>query len=283
MNVRSFVILAAAAAAVAAGLYHWKAIRAQSRMEADRSRVLADATEMRRLYAETSRQVVAARSELQGLIADRMKRPAPAPSTGFSAPSTGATLASPTKSAAIAADPELRRLQVQAFVSDQRLRFAALLKRLGFTPEQVQQFDGIHGAYQQLMLDDAQTEVARQQARQARDAQLRELFGPAFDQWADANRNQPARAIVAQIVQQTFQSSGALTTAQADELTRIVGQHRIPPSKETGPGQTRYDWDQIITDAHSILADRQREDFIAAIEFRRASEKMSAMAAKKKQ
>jgi hypothetical protein len=125
--------------------------------------------------------------------------------------------------------------------------------------------------------------TARQQARQARDTQLQELFGANYDQWIEANRHEPARAIVAQIVQQTFQSSGALTTAQADELTRIVAQHRIPLSKQTGARQFHYDWDQIITDAHSLLADRQREAFITAIEYRRASEAMSAMAAKQKQ
>jgi hypothetical protein len=133
MNVRPFVISAAVALALAAGLYHWKAIRAQSRMDADRSRVLVEAAETRRNYDETSRQVAAARSELQALITARANRPTP--SAGFSPSSVGTTPTPQAKSAVVAADPELRRLQVSAFVSDQRLRFAALLKRLGFTLE----------------------------------------------------------------------------------------------------------------------------------------------------
>jgi hypothetical protein len=173
-------------------------------------------------------------------------------------------------------------LQVQAFVSDQRLRFAALLQRAGFTTEKLQAFDQINASCQQVTLDESQPDAVRRQARETRDAQLQELFGRHHEEWLDANRNQPARAIVAQIVQQTFQSSGALTTAQAEELTRIIAQHRVPPSKEAGAGQSGYDWERIISDAQSILADRQREDFVAAIEYRRASEKMSAMAAQKK-
>ena len=74
-------------------------------------------------------------------------------------------------------------------------------------------------------------------------------------------------------------SSG--TSAQADELTRIVGQRRIPSAKEPA-GAVRYDWDRIIVDARLLLADRQMEDFIAAIEYRRASEKMAALAAKRR-
>jgi hypothetical protein len=171
-------------------------------------------------------------------------------------------------------------LQLQAFVSEQRLRFTELLDRLHFTAENRQAFDRIHAAYQQVMLDDSKTDAARHQARETRDARLQELFGPNYDQWAEANRNQPARAIVAQIVQQTFQSAGALTTAQADELTRIVAQHRLS-SQQTG-GSQQYDWDRIITDAHPLLADRQREAFVTAVEYRRASEKMSAIAARKR-
>jgi hypothetical protein len=173
-------------------------------------------------------------------------------------------------------------MQVQAFVSEQRLRFAGLLKQLGFTAEKLQGFDRIHADFQQVMLDDSSTNAARQQARQQRDAQLKELFGPAFEQWNDANRNQPARALVEQIVRQTFPGSGALTTAQADQLTRVVGQNRIPPSNPPAPGPARYDWERIVIDARSILAERQLADFEAAVQFRRASEEMAAMVAKKK-
>jgi hypothetical protein len=243
---------------------------------------LATAAETRQLYEETSRQVAAAQIELEAMLSARGSQPGRPSSPDRAAP-TSSTATSRTKSAVVPPGPELRRLQVQTFVNEQRLRFAELLKRLHFTSEDRQAFDRIHGAYQQAMVDNTQTDAARQQARQARDTQLQELFGANYDQWIEANRHEPARAIVAQIVQQTFQSSGALTTAQADELTRIVAQHRIPPSKETGARQFHYDWDQIITDAHSLLADRQREAFITAIEYRRASEAMSAMAAKQKQ
>lgn len=275
MNVRSLFLSLAAAATLAAGLHHWQARRTQARLEAERTRAAAGVAETRRLHDETSQRIAAARSELEALLAERANRPRP--DVAKPAPS-----APPPKSTLVAASPELRRLQVQAFVSDQRLRFAALLERVGFSAGQLQQFDAIHAAHQQAMLESAPTDAVRQQARQARDAQLQELFGPAHDDWLEANRHQPARAIVDQIVQQTFQSSGALTTAQADELTRIVAQHRLAPPQGVAPGPARHDWDQIIADARSILADRQMDDFVAAIEFRRASDKMSALAAKRK-
>ena len=282
MNARSCLLLTALVAALAAGGYHWRAIHAQSRLESDVVRVVAETKAQRQQTTETSRQIATARDELQALLADRMNRGRPTTSPGLPASPPRATTTPLAKSAVLPPNPELRRMQVQAFVSDQRLRFAGLLKRLGFTSEKLQAFDRIEGACQQVILDHTQTEVARQQARQTRDAQLAELFGVHHDQWIDANRNQPARAIVARIVEQTFQSSGALTTAQADELTRIVAQHHIPPAKEAGVTQPRYDWDRIIADAGTILADRQKEAFVTAVEYRRASDKMSAMAAKKK-
>jgi hypothetical protein len=276
MNARSLVLSLAAVATLVAGLYHWQSRRTRARLDAERSGAEAAAAHARRLAAESSRQVVAARDELQALLAARASRPA-SPAATNAAPKPA-----PVKSAPASVEPEVRRLQVQAFVSEQRLRFAALLKRLGFTGEQLQRFDRIHAASQDVLLDPAQSEWARQQARQARDAQLKDLFGPSHDAWLDAQRSQPARAVVAEIVRQTFQSSGALTTAQADELARIVGQHRVVPPPGPAAGPARYDWDRIIADARSILADRQMHDFIAAVEFRRASEQMVALAAKRK-
>lgn len=247
-------------------------------MELDRERMAAAIVEKRRLSAEESRRIVTARNELEAILAKRTNQPAPG--SAVSAPATNNSPPPQLKPAAVAPNSELRQLQVQAHVSDQRLRFGALLDRLGFTSEQRQAFDRIQGAFQQAMVDEAQTATNRQAAPRMRDAQLKELFGANYEQWMNANRNGPARSVVNQIVQNTFQSSGALTTAQADELTQIVAQHRLPAERESA-SQQRYDWDRIITDAQAILAERQRQDFVTAIEFRRASDRMSMMAAKK--
>ena len=279
MKARLLLLSTALAAAVAAGGYHLKTSRARSRLEADLARAVSDAAEQRRLGDETARQVAVAEGELQVLLAARSNR-STAASAPPSSPEGAGPAARPTPAAA-SPNPELRAWQVQAYVSDRRLRFAALLTRLGFTDEKRQAFDLIHAACQQVVLDETQPEAVRRQARETRDAQLKELFGPPYAQWLEAERHDPARAVVAQIVQQTFQSSGALTTAQAEELTRLVAQHRLPSAKGGG-GMAGHDWDSIIADSRALLADRQREDFIAAVEYRRASEKMSAMAAKKK-
>jgi hypothetical protein len=275
MNLRTTALLIAAVAALVAGLQHRRTVRARLQTEADTARLSTAALETRRLSAETARQLAALAAEPQNRPeAAVMKSVPPLPAT---APTTDQP-----KSAATPTGPELRQMQVQAFVSEQRLRFAALLKQLGFTAEKLQAFDRIQGDFQQVTLDSSQSDASRQQVRQTRDAQLQELFGPAYDQWLDANRNQPARALVEQIVRQTFPGSGALTTIQAEELTRVVTQNRIPPSNPPAPGPARYDWDRIVTDARSILAERQLAVFESAIQFRRASEEMAAMVAKKK-
>ncbi len=280
MNLRIPLLSLAIVAGAAAGFRHWKTLQAASRMNAEVVRLQTEEAEMRRRNDDTARQIADARRELETLVAASASRTASRASVaaGVSSPSE----TSAPKNAASMPGEELRRLQVQAFVSEQRLRFAALLKRLGFTSEQLQEFDAIHAAYQQAVLENPQTAGARQLARETRDAGLRGLLGPAFDQWDAANQEQPARAIVEQVVQQTFPGSGALAASQADELTRVVALRRLPPAKETGAASPGYDWDQIIAAARSILAERQMEDFITAIDFRRTSEKMSALAAKKK-
>jgi hypothetical protein len=280
MNARRLMLSAALVAAVAAGGYHWATSHTRSRLEIERAHAVSDAAEQRRLADETARQVAVAESELQVLLAERTNRPTAAASPAPRSSPEGGTPAPRPKPAVAPPNPELRSWQVQAYVSDRRLRYAALLTRLGFTGEKRQAFDQIHAACQRVLLDETQPEAVRRQARETRDVQLKELFGPRYEQWVEAEQNDPARAIVAQIVRQTFQSSGALTTAQAEELTRLVAQHRLAPAK--GAGSPGYDWDSIVGEAQHLLADRQRDDFIAAIEYRRASEKMSAMAAKKK-
>jgi len=281
MNARVTLLAFALVAGAAAGFVHWKTHEAQMRMAAEFARRQWDAAEIRRRTDDTLQQLTDARSELQALLTPRGNRAAlPAPAAS-SASSGGGGMSSP-KNADSMPGEELRRLQVQAFVSEQRLRFAALLKRLGFTSERLQKFDLIHATYQQAMLESPSTASTRQLARETRDDAMRELFGPNFDQWVAANRDQPARSIVEQIVQQTFQGSGALTSSQADELTLVVARHRLPPAKEAGSPSPGYDWDRIIVGARSILADRQMDDFVTAIEYRRTSEKMSAMATKKK-
>jgi hypothetical protein len=68
-----------------------------------------------------------------------------------------------------------------------------------------------------------------------------------------------------------------LNAPQAENLTRIADQHRRPASGAGGPAG--YDWDRIIDEARTILADGQMDDFITAVSHRRASDQTSAMAA----
>ena len=173
-------------------------------------------------------------------------------------------------------------MQVQAFVSEQRLRFGGLLKRLDFTVDQLQAFDRIQAACQQVMVDPTRTATERAQAAQSRDAALEDLFGGSFDRWREANRTEPAGAVVAQIVQHAFQGAGAFTPAQVEELSRLVGEHRLARADGDRKASPRYDWDAIIAGSAKILTETQREHVTTAIEFLRTSDEMAAIAAKKK-
>lgn len=61
---------------------------------------------------------------------------------------------------------------------------------------------------------------------------------------------------------------------------RIKNLHRLLASGRGGP--TGFDGNRIIAEARTVLAERQVEDFIAAVTHRRASDEMSAMVAQAK-
>jgi hypothetical protein len=277
MKASTLLLAVGALALAAAGMFHVHAIRRLSQLDAAEQRLQQETNDRRRFITDTSAQIAAVRHELDRLAAERLR---PLASTGSSS-ATAAPASSPNPLARVVS-PELRQLQVQAFVSEQRLRFAALLKRLGLDASQLREFDRIQEECQRTLLDDTRAETDRKQAHQRRDAQLQELFGPAYDQWLEASRTEPARALVARIVQQTFQGSGALTTTQAEQLARVFDGHRVQASQQRGANAARYDWDAVVSDARAILADRQMQDFAAAIEYQRASEQMSAMATARK-
>lgn len=273
MRRTSALLLALAALVSVVGLVqHAQSRQQRLELEHDRLRLLAATQQAQAGTAETLRLVKAERARAMANAA-RSKVPASAPRSD---PSTAST---PSPRVPAAPDPEIRRLRVQTFISEQRMQFAALLHRLGFTPAQWQAFDRLQGEFYHAMLDEKRDAAGRQVARDARSAALRELFGSNHDAWLEANRQQSARAIVDQIVHQTFPSSGALNAAQADELTRIVAQHRAKGPANARPDAADYDWGRIMDDARTVLADRQMEDFTAAVSYRRASDQMSAMAA----
>jgi hypothetical protein len=284
MNTRTSILLIALLAVLAAGAYHVRAVHTQSRLQAGRVQMEAQAMTLRSADEDSARHVAAAEDDLQRLASDRESRTeaAAASRAQSSAASGNDNIPTPTaQSVGNVPKSDLLEWQVQAYISEQRLRYARLLKRLGLAPEDLHAFDRIQGAYRKLMVDPTQNAAARKQAAQTRDDQLKALFGANHEQWVEAQRNEPARFVVSQIVQQTFQGSGALTTTQAEELEQIVAQHRLPASAAPGGNRSGYDWDQIAAEAQSILADQQQKDFLVAIEYRRASEQMSAMAAKK--
>jgi len=268
----------AALGAVVAVVHHLQSHQRSEALERERLQLVADTRRVRAEQVETMRQVAAVRARAVAAA----KTNAGAGPTIAAASQAGSTAAPPARPpvAPAQSDPELRRARVLTFAGEQRMQFSPLLHRLGFTPAQRQTFDRINEEYYRAMLDEKLDAAGREVARGVRAEALRELFGAHHETWREANQQAMARGIVDGIVHQTFPSSGALNAAQADELTRIVAQHRLPASAARGPAT--FDWNRIIDEARTILADRQMEDFISAVSHRRASEQMSALAARAK-
>lgn len=276
----ALLLALAALCSVVAIVQHLQSRQRRAALERERLRLLADTQSARALTAETTRQVEAERTRAAAAVT-RPKVPAPASTPRAATPAASAANARPPATPA-SSDPSLPPLRTQVFVSEQRMQFSALLHRLGFTSVQRQSFDRIQEEFHRAMLDETLDAAGRQRMRDARSAALRELFGANHEAWLEANRHQSARAIVDQIVHQTFPSSGALNAAQADELTRMVAQHRTKGSAADRPDAADYDWERITAEARTILADRQLADFAAAVSYRRASDQMSTMAAQAK-
>ncbi len=287
----------------AAALFHIRASGQQAQLEAAALRERTAALETQRQISASEEKSAALRKQIAARTTERDRAnssatkstdnvaaaTSPASTSASAIPGTtngnapaSSTAPAPASNAApaLVLSAELRQMQAQAYVSEQRLRLAALLKRQNFDATQLREFDRILTDYQLSLLDETRVTAAdREQALKLRDERLRPLFGSAFDQWTAATQNEPARLLVSQLVQQTFQSSGALTTDQASQLTNIVQARRTPASKD--PTAPRYDWDAILADARPLLAPRQLEDLTTALRLRRTNEQMSAMAKKK--
>ncbi len=271
------LLMIAAVGAIVAVVQHVQSRHARTALERERLQLVAHTRRTQAEQAETNRQMKAAQARA---VAEASKTKAATAVAGASEPR--ATAGTPARSPVATAklDPEMRRVRVQTFAGEQRMQFAALLHRVGFTAAQRQAFDRINEEFYHAMLDEKLDASVRELARGVRAEALRELFGPHHETWREANQQAMARGIVDGIIHQTFPSSGALNAAQADELTRIVAQHRLPATGAGGPA--RFDWDRIIDEARTILADRQMNDFTAAVTHRRASDQMSSMAAQAK-
>jgi hypothetical protein len=268
----------AALGALVAVVKHMQSRQARAALEREQLQLVADTQRTLAEQTETKRQVEAARAHAIAAATKTKVAVGPVVAAASDARATAGTPARPVAPAK--PDPEMRGVRVRTFAGEQRMQFAPLLHRLGFTPAQRQAFDRINEEFYQAMLDEKLDASGRDAARGVRAEALRELFGAHHETWREANQQAMARGIVDGIIHQTFPSSGALNAAQADELTRIVAQHRLPASGAGGPAS--LDWDRIIGEARTILADRQMEDFIAAVSYRRASDQMSAMAAQAK-
>jgi hypothetical protein len=280
-RLRVSLLAFAAVGLLVAVVQHVRSIRARADLERERLELIAATQQVQATLADAARQKEAARAGVVALAQQAKAAGTIAAATpGLADEPRAAGTTAGVRSGSPTSLREMRALRVQVFASEQRMQFAALLHRLGFSAAQRQAFDRIQETYYAAMLDETLEATGRDAARDVRAEALRELFGPHHDAWVQANQQQRARAIVDQIIQQTFPSSGALSAAQADELTRIVAESRRPESGATGPGG--YDWERIISEARTILADGQMDDFVAAVTHRRASDQMAAIAAKAK-
>lgn len=191
----------------------------------------------------------------------------------------------------IAENPRIRSMAVQAYVSQRRLDFAGLFKRLGLAEAQRLKFDEIQAQHEQGLLDlaagaakqgidagdpglaDLKAELAR-----TRDGQLQSLFGPSFGAYGDAEAAMDARRRVNQLLQQNLQGPGALEPATADRLTAIVASHRTE-GRQPDADPTGYDWEAILGQAGSILSPAQMDGMRTSVAYLQAQAQMQRIAA----
>jgi hypothetical protein len=109
--------------------------------------------------------------------------------------------------------------------------------------------------------------------RKWEDEAYRDLFGAAYPQWIEELQNLSSRQVVNSIVQSTFSASGALSGAQADQLTALLVRN-----KSTENGRIRYDWESILREAAPVLTPEQLDGFKSGVEFTIATAEMNLLA-----
>jgi hypothetical protein len=281
MRSTAFMIVGAVVVCAAAALLHRDLTTSTRRHAEARDKAKAELSENRNEQAKTERQLEEARHP-----------PAVAPGAGARANPTPESPSAISKMLVVAKDPELRKLSVGAFVKQRRVVFAALLKALGFSSEQLRRFDAIQAEYEEGLLDmavaaeqqgwrtdDPRLSSIRAQLTSAMNGQCDQLFGPAKDQWKEANRLLGPRQVVNQIIQQNLQGIGALDKATADRLTAILATNR-GGSTPSAPGAepTGYDWNVVLPQAEGILTPAQFQGFKTSVDYYRAQAQMSGLA-----
>jgi hypothetical protein len=286
MKSRSLLILAAVALAGLAAYWHVTvnarlAPLDRSGAQASRKRQQTDA-EIAGLLA----RIASDHARLRALMTGPAE-PAKPPARSEVATPPAASLSGDARMAKIGGDPQLRELDIKAYVDSQRLKYG----KLGLTAEQLQKFDAIQAEYEGRVLDlaietqaghlapnDPALAAKRQQIAQMQDAELQELFGPAYAQWKEDNIVPPERMLVAQVAQLALGGSGNFPDNEVGQLTSIVMTNRRPGTYPTMAAS--YDWDAIAAQATAILNPEQDEGFKNGIEIFLAESRMRELTAK---
>jgi len=182
--------------------------------------------------------------------------------------------------AVVAKDPKLRSSYLRALSDERQVQFAGLFAKLGFTAEQREKFAQAEGAYQEGMLDmaaaaadqgiawsDPSIDRIKSELSGTLDDQLKTLFGANYDQWTDTNMTANSRAIVGQVLQRTYDGPGAISGAEADQLTSILANNNAryrPGQRPVDP--TSYNWDAVLAQASGILTPAQLAAFTSGTE-----------------
>lgn len=280
MNTRIAIVIALSVGLGALVVFDLRTRQALTAINTDREQVAARLTALTRENRTLDREMEAVRARREALRK-------PAPTKAHAAPAQAEAKKNAEggsgQATAIANNDELRKLRVQAFVGEERLKYTGLLHQLKLTPEQLRRFDEIAAEYQEAALDLVSTAKAqgianphdlaplRRQVAETRDARLQELFGDNYEAWQEANRMQGAQATVDELLEQTFQSGGSLDPTQSQALVGIV-KRRAESNATTG-----YDWDGIGSDAATVLSGPKLEALRTALTQRTLAEQMSAV------
>ena len=157
--------------------------------------------------------------------------------------------------------PEVKQALIGSKIAEWNLRYDALYKSLGLTPDQIEKFQtimlasGSGGWVNRLLVPELKemvfpigdTDLAQNGTRR-----LRELLGDdGYRQFTEFNRVDSARQLAVQAASSLYFTEAPLTPAQSEQLIQILDNNRSPRS---GPQVSPFDWDAVLAQARDVLS-----------------------------
>ena len=194
----------------------------------------------------------------------------------------------------IRTSPEYVALYIQYFRNDLRLKYGPLYHQLGFSPEQISEFEAalveqkeaigdVFNATrsQGLAYNDPVLAKLIAPAQQDAEEKLKTVLGEAGEiEFKAYKKTFNARPSVDALAAALYYTEAPLTAQQADQLVQLVAANTGKGSV-TATGDTNYapiDWDKVTMQARTILSSTQLEGLQVVADNQRLAAKLSMLA-----